>query len=245
MPSPMFSVGLITKYSYSLPKYPRSPTPTLCRGAIPFAYGSAPQSSNTNIDMDEIITNNLVAAVPPPDGSDVRHVLPGQQRPRIQVPSLFTRIESCEKWTDCRLALAKAKDDIYNLAAPASATPEGRPDGTKRAKTARDAAPATERLQSSIEQCIADAKSNAAKREEKSEARWSALMTKQDAKLDLLRTNVVVKKRNTNLAFLMGADVSIVDEQVKVWYLAEHGLILNKMSGPAATIATHNADAEH
>ena len=64
---------------------------------------------------------------------------------------VFTKIESCEKWTECRLALAKAKEGIYNPNAPASATAKGRPDGNKRAKAARDSAPAAERLQSSIE----------------------------------------------------------------------------------------------
>ena len=27
---------------------------------------------------------------------------------------VFTRIESCEKWKEVRLALAKTKDDVYN-----------------------------------------------------------------------------------------------------------------------------------
>ncbi|KAI5021797.1 hypothetical protein ZWY2020_058527 [Hordeum vulgare] len=148
---------------------------------------------------------------------------------------VFSRIESCEKWRDVRLALTKAKE-IYNPDMPAPAAAEGSLDGNKRAKTARDATPAAERLQSSIEQCIADGKNNIAKREEKSNAWWSALMTKQDVKLDLLRTNVVAKKRNTDLAFLMAADMSTIDEQVKAWYLAERGLILNQMPVPAVTM---------
>ncbi|XP_044975983.1 uncharacterized protein LOC123443598 [Hordeum vulgare subsp. vulgare] len=152
---------------------------------------------------------------------------------------VFTRIESCEKWAEARLALAKAKDDVHNPDAPISWAAKGWPDGNKKAKKARDSAPAFERLQALIEECIADTKSHSAMREEKSEARWSALMTKQGAKLDLLRTNVAAKKRNTNLAFLMGGgDTATMDPQVKAWYLAEQNLILNLMPGLAATAST-------
>nr|XP_020181785.1 MARCKS-related protein 1-A-like [Aegilops tauschii subsp. strangulata] len=150
---------------------------------------------------------------------------------------VFSRIESCEKWRECLIAMAKAKE-TYKPDTPAPTAAEGHLDGNKRAKAARDTSPAAERLQSSIEQCITDAKNNTAKREEKSDARWPALMTKQDVKLDFLRTNVAAKKRNTNLAFLTAADMSTMDEQVKAWYLAERGLILNQMPGPAATAAS-------
>ncbi|KAE8804296.1 putative methionyl-tRNA synthetase [Hordeum vulgare] len=33
---------------------------------------------------------------------------------------VFTKIESCEKWAVVRLALAKAKDDVYNPDTPVS-----------------------------------------------------------------------------------------------------------------------------
>ncbi|KAE8792133.1 putative methionyl-tRNA synthetase [Hordeum vulgare] len=147
---------------------------------------------------------------------------------------MFSRTESCEKWRDVRLALTKPKG-TYNPNAPVPAASKGRLDGNKRAKGTRDAAPAVERLQSSVEQWIANTKNNAAKREEKSNARWSALMTKQDVKLDLLRTNVATKKKNTDLSFLMVAYMSTINEQVKDWYLAECGLILNQMLVPAVT----------
>ena len=86
-------------------------------------------------------------------------------------------------------------------------------------------------MQESTEHCFADAQARAALREEKTEARWSALMTNSAVKLDLLRTNVAAKKRNTNLAFLLGrADMlQSNDEAVKAWYLAERGLILNQL----------------
>ncbi|KAE8768948.1 putative methionyl-tRNA synthetase [Hordeum vulgare] len=59
---------------------------------------------------------------------------------------VFTRIESCEKWKKCQLALAKAKDGVYNPDTPASTAGEGCRDGNKRAKASRNAAPAAERL---------------------------------------------------------------------------------------------------
>ncbi|KAE8805944.1 putative methionyl-tRNA synthetase [Hordeum vulgare] len=51
----------------------------------------------------------------------------------------FSRIKSCEKWREVRLVLAKAKE-TYNPEAPATTATEGRPDGTKKARAARDAA---------------------------------------------------------------------------------------------------------
>ncbi|KAE8771010.1 putative methionyl-tRNA synthetase [Hordeum vulgare] len=110
-------------------------------------------------------------------------------------------IESCEKWAEVRLAVAKAKDDMYNPDSPVSGAAEGQPDGNENAKKSRDSRPSSELLQASIEQCITDAKIHSAMREEKSEARWSTLMTKEDAKLDLLRTNKAVEKGNTDVAF--------------------------------------------
>ncbi|KAE8785339.1 putative methionyl-tRNA synthetase [Hordeum vulgare] len=147
---------------------------------------------------------------------------------------VFSRIGSCKKWRDVRLDLAKVKE-TYNLNMPSPTVTEGCPNGKKRANAARDTMPSAEGLQFSIEQYIVDANNSPAKRKEKSDARWSVSMTNQDVKLDLLRTNVVAKKRNTDLAFLMAADMSTMDELVKVWYLAESDLILNQMPVPATT----------
>ncbi|KAE8817975.1 putative methionyl-tRNA synthetase [Hordeum vulgare] len=67
-------------------------------------------------------------------------------------------------------------------------------------------------------------------------------MTKQEAKFDLLRTNVVAKKHNTDLVFLKGGgDTATMDPQVKAWYLAEQNPILNLMPGTTATVSTPSA----
>ncbi|CAM0871607.1 unnamed protein product [Alopecurus aequalis] len=156
------------------------------------------------------------------------------EQAELKFLNVFAKIELCEKWIECRQALAKNKEAVYNPDAPVAGAAEGRPIGNKKAKAARDMAPAAERLQTSIDQCIADAKSHAIVREEKSEARWTTLMKKQDAKLDLLRTNVVTKKRNNDLAFLMGADTAAMDPLVRAWFMAECAIILNQMPAQAA-----------
>ncbi|KQJ82490.1 hypothetical protein BRADI_5g09214v3 [Brachypodium distachyon] len=59
---------------------------------------------------------------------------------------VFARIEMCDKWMEMRNALAKSKDAPRDSKAAPSAASEGRPIGTRKAKAARDAATATERL---------------------------------------------------------------------------------------------------
>ena len=100
-------------------------------------------------------------------------------------------------------------------------------------------------MQESIEHCLADAQARAVLREEKTEARWSSLMKNNAIKLDLLRTNVAAKKRNTDMAFLMGgADMlQSNDEQLRAWYMAERGLILNQMQTATPTTPTTQAPA--
>ena len=143
---------------------------------------------------------------------------------------VYKRIDKCEKWAEVRRTLDKAKE-TYKPDAPTPGASEGRPDGNKVAKKGKHADAATARVQESIEHCLADAQARAVLREEKTEARWSALMSSSAVKLDLLRTNVAAKKRNTDLAFLLGgADMlQSTDEAVKAWYLAERGLILNQL----------------
>nr|XP_020151135.1 uncharacterized protein LOC109736322 [Aegilops tauschii subsp. strangulata] len=138
--------------------------------------------------------------------------------------------DQCEKWAEVRCTLDKAKE-TYKPDAPTPGASEGRPDGNKGAKQGKHADAATARVQESIEHCLANAQARAVLREEKTAARWSSLLTNSAIKLDLLRTNVAAKKRNTDLAFLIGgADMlQSTDEKLKAWYMAERGLILNQL----------------
>jgi hypothetical protein len=69
---------------------------------------------------------------------------------------VFKRIEKFDKWAMVRASLGKGKDVAFDPTASMPAAGQGRPEmGTKKAKQARDDAPAMERLHSSIEKCIA------------------------------------------------------------------------------------------
>ena len=161
----------------------------------------------------------------------------GNNNAEFKYLHVYKRIDKCEKWAEVRRALDKAKE-TYKPDATTPGASEGRPDGHKLAKKGKSADAATARVQESIEHCLADAQARAVLREEKTEARWSALMSTSAVKLDLLRTNVAAKKRNTDMAFLMdGADMlQSNDEKLKAWYLVQRGLILNEL--PTATPTT-------
>ncbi|XBJ27571.1 hypothetical protein VPH35_004814 [Triticum aestivum] len=149
---------------------------------------------------------------------------------------VYKRIDKCEKWAEVRRTIDKAKE-TYKPDATTPDASEGRPDDHKLAKKGKNTDAATARVQESIEHCLADAQARAVLREEKTEARWSSLMKNSAIKLDLLWTNVAAKKRNTDMTFLMGgADMlQSNDEQLRAWYMAERGLILNQMQTATPT----------
>ncbi|KAK1680988.1 hypothetical protein QYE76_041836 [Lolium multiflorum] len=101
-------------------------------------------------------------------GGDARHDhrLPrGQRHIEFKFVHVFARIETCDKWTEVRTALARANVP-FDPNATATPVVVGRPVGNKKAKTMRDAAMAIEMLHSSISACIADAATHAATRAE-------------------------------------------------------------------------------
>ena len=80
---------------------------------------------------------------------------------------VFVVIEGCE-WAETRRSLAKGGKD-YVPDAPAAGASDGRPPmGNKKAKAARESAPAAAKLHASIETYIPDAQSHVAKRDETS-----------------------------------------------------------------------------
>ena len=99
---------------------------------------------------------------------------------------VFTRIQGCEKWAACRQGIRKAKEYVPD--AVVAGASKGRPDGHKKAKAARDAAPAVTKLAASIESCIADVATNAAKRAKQTDARWAELMADTSKTYVLFRT---------------------------------------------------------
>jgi hypothetical protein len=96
----------------------------------------------------------------------------------------------------------------------------------------RDATPFIETLHSSILACIADTTVNAATRaeqaakmEEVASARWVLVMEMQDIKLDLIKANIVAKKRREDLAILI-VNASGMDDDIKAWCAAHRATIL-------------------
>jgi hypothetical protein len=58
-------------------------------------------------------------------------------------------------------------------------------------------------------------------------------MDMQDIKLDLIKANIVAKKRKEELAILL-ADTSGMDEDVKAWCSAQRATILAESRAPSA-----------
>ena len=154
---------------------------------------------------------------------------------------VFTRIQGCEKWASYRRDIRRAKEYVPD--AVVAGASEGRPDGHKKSKAARDGAPAAAKLAAAIESCIADVATNAAQRGKQTDARWAELMANQGVKLDLLKATTAAKKRNNDLAFLLGGDPQAMDPQVRAWFMAQRDAILTQMT-PTTPVAAPHAEPD-
>jgi hypothetical protein len=156
--------------------------------------------------------------------------------------NVVARIKSCEKWADVRRNLAKNKDEQYNPDASAPAASAGRPElGQKKLKELKKAGHPAERLQASFDKCWADARTHTAGRDNKYDARWKEMLANQGVWISLLKATSVAKKRNTDLAFLIGGNDATMDEETRAWYEAHHQDILrppSTTSTPAAKDAS-------
>jgi hypothetical protein len=102
-----------------------------------------------------------------------------------------------------------------------------------------------ERLQSSIEKCIAGVatyyaarEEKEAAREEKFDARRDKMFEKQGVKIGLLKTNIAAIKRKEDLA-LLTIDTSSMCAEVKAWHKAQCDMILAELRlPPPATSAS-------
>jgi hypothetical protein len=158
---------------------------------------------------------------------------------------VFKRIEKCDMWAVVRASLGKGKDVAFDPTTPLPAAGQGRPEmGNKKAKQARDEVSAMERLQSSIDNCIAVVVTNNAAREEKEavrevkfDARWVMMFEKQEVKIGLLNTNVAAIKRKEDLS-LLTIDTSLMCTEVKAWHKAQCEIMLAKIRPPPVSSIT-------
>jgi hypothetical protein len=94
-----------------------------------------------------------------------------------------------------------------------------------------------ERLQSSIEKCIAGVAMNYVAREVKFDAQWDKMFEKQEVKIEFLKNNVAAIKRKEDLA-LLTADTSSMCAEVKAWHKAHCDIILAEMRPPPPATST-------
>jgi hypothetical protein len=93
-------------------------------------------------------------------------------------------------------------------------------------------------LQASFDKCWADARAHAAGRDTKYDAWWKEMLTNQGAQIALLKTTSAAKKRNTNVAFLIGSNDAAMDEETRAWYDANRQEILRPPSTASSSPST-------
>jgi hypothetical protein len=89
-------------------------------------------------------------------------------------------------------------------------------------------------LQASFVKCWADARAHNTGRDTKYDAHWKEMLANQGVRIALLKTTSTAKKRNTDLAFLIGGNDTAMDEEMRTWYDAHRQAILQ----PPSTVSS-------
>jgi hypothetical protein len=126
-----------------------------------------------------------------------------------------------------------------------STTPTLQPLPRRRAapSSAKKAGHPADRLQASFDKCWADARAHATGRDTKYDARWKEMLANQGARITLLKTTSAAKKRNTDLAFLIGGNDAAMDEETRAWYNAHRQEILRPPSTASTSPSTTSTPA--
>jgi hypothetical protein len=92
----------------------------------------------------------------------------------------------------------------------------------------------------SFDKCWADAKAHAAGRDTntKNDARWKEMLANQGTRITLLKETSAAKKRNTDLAFLIGGNDAAMDEETRAWYDTHRQAILRPPSTASSSPST-------
>jgi hypothetical protein len=80
-------------------------------------------------------------------------------------------------------------------------------------------------------------------RDTKYGARWKEMLANQGAQIALLKTTSMAKKRNTDLAFLIGGNDTPMDEEMRACYDAHRQAILRPPSTASSSPLTTSTPA--
>jgi hypothetical protein len=115
--------------------------------------------------------------------------------------------------------------------------------GQKKLKELKKAGHPAERFQASFDKCWADARAHTAGRDDKYDVRWKEMLANQGIQIALLKATSTAKKRNTDLAFLIGGNDDKMDKETRAWYDAHRQDILRPPSTASSSPSTSTPTA--